>query len=88
MLLCVCHMYHIHICGCYSDPYVKVSFKGPVSVFPHFTTISNDPVPDFYKTRTIQKVHHDDHVIICATIYYWQTLNPHWNSGFKFSVSC
>ena len=63
------YMYHVYTCYCYSDPYVKISFRGPISIFPHFTTISNDPVPDFYKTKTIQKVHHFD-VIVCDTLYY------------------
>ena len=53
--VCVCHM---HTCRCYSDPYVKMSFRGPLSVFPYFTSLYNDPVRDHYKTKTIPKVLH------------------------------
>lgn len=38
-----------------SDPYVKMSFRGPLGVFPYFTSFGNDPVPDYYKTKTIPK---------------------------------
>ena len=56
------------LAGCHSDPYVKVSFRGPTSVFPHFTTMSSDPVPDFYKTKTIQKVHRLIDVVVCDAL--------------------
>ena len=51
----MCHMYACHCC---SDPYVKMSFRGPLGVFPYFTTLYSDPVPDHYKTKTIPKVLH------------------------------
>ena len=52
----VLYVYHACAWCCYSDPYVKISFRGPIRLFPHFTTFGNDPVPDFYKTQTILKV--------------------------------
>ena len=48
----------MHTCCYYSDPYVKMSFRGPFGIFPYFTSFYNDPVPDHYKTKTIPKVSH------------------------------
>lgn len=51
-IYCAMHTYHY-----YSDPYVKMSFRGDrLNVYPHFTTLSSDPVPEYYKTKTIPKV--------------------------------
>ena len=52
----------MHSCHHCSDPYVKMSFRGPIDTFPYFTTL-HDPVQDYYKTKTIPKVLHFNFII-------------------------